>query len=251
MEMLHTASLLHDDVIDESDKRRGRESLNVVYNNNIAVLVGDYILSQALNNAATARDYKIVDELSILGKALSRGELMQFDIRQKISYSEENYIDVIKCKTASLFVCCCACAAYSANADDELIERFKKYGEYVGICFQIKDDIFDYFTADVGKPTGSDMREGKITLPALYVLRESTNPLIEPIKEKLNGGGFLDEQDIETLLKLSVEEGGIDYANATIERYRAMAIEQLPAGIPQDIHDALVAYLNYVIKREK
>ena len=251
MEMLHTASLLHDDVIDESDKRRGRESLNVVYNNNIAVLVGDYILSQALNNAATARDYKIVEELSILGKALSRGELMQFDIRQKISYSEENYINVIKCKTASLFVCCCACAAYSANADDELIEKFKKYGEYVGICFQIKDDIFDYFTADVGKPTGSDMREGKITLPALYVLRESTNPLIEPIKEKLNGGGFLDEQDIETLLKLSVEEGGIDYANATIERYRAMAIEQLPAGIPHDIHDALVAYLDYVIKREK
>ena len=95
------------------------------------------------------------------------------------------------------------------------------------------------------------MREGKITLPALYVLRESTNPLIEPIKEKLNGGGFLDEQDIETLLKLSVEEGGIDYANATIERYRATAIEQLPAGIPQDIHDALVAYLDYVIKREK
>ena len=251
MEMLHTASLLHDDVIDESDKRRGRESVNVAYNNNIAVLVGDYILSQALNNAATTRDYKIVEELSILGKALSRGELMQFDIRQKISYSEENYIDVIKCKTASLFVCCCACAAYSANADDVLIEKFKKYGEYVGICFQIKDDIFDYFTADVGQPTGSDMREGKITLPALYVLRESTNPLIEPIKEKLNGGGFLDEQDIETLLKLSVEEGGIDYANATIERYRAMAIEQLPAGIPQDIHDALVAYLDYVIKREK
>ena len=251
MEMLHTASLLHDDVIDESDKRRGRESVNVVYNNNIAVLVGDYILSQALNNAATTRDYKIVEELSILGKALSRGELMQFDTRQNISYSEENYINVIKCKTASLFVCCCACAAYSSNADEELIEKFKKYGEYVGICFQIKDDIFDYFTADVGKPTGSDMREGKITLPALYVLRESTNPLIEPIKEKLGSGGFLDEQDIETLLKLSVEEGGIDYANATIERYRTMAIEQLPAGIPQDIHDALVAYLDYVIKREK
>ncbi|MBR5828437.1 MAG: polyprenyl synthetase family protein, partial [Bacteroidaceae bacterium] len=126
MEMLHTASLLHDDVIDESDKRRGRESVNVVYNNNIAVLVGDYILSQALNNAATARDYKIVEELSILGKAFSRGELMQFDIRQNISYSEENYINVIKCKTASLFVCCCACAAYSANADEELIEKFKK-----------------------------------------------------------------------------------------------------------------------------
>ena len=108
MEMLHTASLLHDDVIDESDKRRGRESLNVVYNNNIAVLVGDYILSQALNNAATARDYKIVEELSILGKALSRGELMQFDIRQNISYSEENYINVQDSLSLRLLLCMCS-----------------------------------------------------------------------------------------------------------------------------------------------
>ena len=169
MEMLHTASLLHDDVIDESDKRRGRPSVNVAYNNSIAVLVGDYILSQSLNNAATTRDYRIVEELSILGKALTRGELMQLDLQRNGSYSEENYISVIKYKTASLFVCCCACAVYSADADTEMLERFKKFGENIGICFQIKDDLFDYYSNDVGKPTGSDMREGKITLPALYL----------------------------------------------------------------------------------
>lgn len=251
MEMLHTASLLHDDVIDESDKRRGRPSVNVAYNNSIAVLVGDYILSQSLNNAATTRDYRIVEELSILGKALTRGELMQLDLQRNGSYSEENYISVIKYKTASLFVCCCACAVYSADADTEMLERFKKFGENIGICFQIKDDLFDYYSNDVGKPTGSDMREGKITLPALYVLENSNNPMLEPIRAKLSASQFLDENEIGQLIRISIEEGGIGYAENMIERYRSEALALLPEDISDELREALTAYIDYVIKREK
>ena len=251
MEMLHTASLLHDDVIDESDKRRGRPSVNIAYNNSIAVLVGDYILSQSLNNAATTRDYRIVEELSILGKALTRGELMQLDLQRNGSYSEENYISVIKYKTASLFVCCCACAVYSADADTEMLERFKKFGENIGICFQIKDDLFDYYSNDVGKPTGSDMREGKITLPALYVLENSNNPLLEPIRAKLTASQFLDENEIGQLIRISIEEGGIGYAENMIERYRSEALALLPDDISDELREALTAYIDYVIKRDK
>ena len=251
MEMLHTASLLHDDVIDESDKRRGRPSVNVAYNNNVAVLTGDFLFSQALNNAAVAEDYRIVLELSVLGKALSRGEILQVELQQNGSYSEENYFKVIECKTASLFVCSAVCAAYTAGAAADVIERFRKFGEYVGICFQIKDDIFDYSSNDVGKPTGSDMREGKITLPALYVLRESSNPLLEPIRAKLNNSEFLDEKEIESLIRISVEEGGVEYANSIIEHYRVLAFDALPCDIPKDLHDAFVAYLDYVIMRNK
>ena len=251
MEMLHTASLLHDDVIDESDKRRGRPSVNVAYNNSIAVLVGDYILSQSLNNAATTRDYRIVEELSILGKALTRGELMQLDLQRNGSYSEENYISVIKYKTASLFVCCCACAVYSADADTEMLERFKKFGENIGICFQIKDDLFDYYSNDVGKPTGSDMREGKITLPALYVLENSNNPILEPIRAKLTASQFLDENEIGQLIRISIEEGGIGYAENMIERYRSEALALLPDDISDELREALTAYIDYVIKRDK
>lgn len=251
MEMLHTASLLHDDVIDESDKRRGRPSVNVAYNNSIAVLVGDYILSQSLNNAATTRDYRIVEELSILGKALTRGELMQLDLQRNGSYSEENYISVIKYKTASLFICCCACAVYSADADTEMLERFKKFGENIGICFQIKDDLFDYYSNDVGKPTGSDMREGKITLPALYVLANSNNPLLEPIRAKLSASQFLDENEIGQLIRISIEEGGIVYAENMIERYRSEALALLPDDISDELREALTAYIDYVIKRDK
>ena len=251
MEMLHTASLLHDDVIDESDKRRGRQSLNARYNNNIAVLTGDFLFSQALNNAAVTQDYRVVQELSILGKALSRGEMLQVELQQSGTFSEENYLKVIYNKTASLFVCSAVCAAYSVDCPSAHLEDFKKFGEYIGMCFQLKDDIFDYYSNDVGKPTGSDMREGKITLPALYVLRESFNPLLQPLKAKLTRGEFLDEKEIQTLIDISVEEGGVEYALSRISFYRDMAVQAIPTDIPDDLREALTAYLDYVISREK
>ena len=251
IELLHTASLLHDDVIDESNKRRGSESLNVRFNNNVAVLAGDYMFSQSLACVAKTRDVRIIDRVATLGRELPSGEVLQLELQQKGTYSEDNYFKAIYLKTAALFVCSCACAVYAAGGDDVLVERFSNFGKYAGMCFQMKDDIFDYYSDDIGKPTGSDMREGKITLPALYVLRTSSNPMLTTIREKLSNGVFLDEKEIETLLELSKKEGGIDYTNACIERYRAMAIEELPSDISVELRNALIAYIDYVIKREK
>ena len=251
MELLHSASLLHDDVIDDSDKRRGRPSLNIAFNNNIAVLTGDYLFSQALNNAAKTGDIRIIEELAKLGKELSSGEVMQVELEKEGTYSEENYFKVIYNKTASLFVCSALCAVYSADGNDKYASAFENYGKCVGMCFQIKDDIFDYFNNDIGKPTGSDMREGKITLPALYVLNNSKNPALLPIKEKLLNGINLDELEIETLIDIAKNEGGVEYANASIEKFRTEAITSLPKDISPDLYEALVAYLDYVINRNK
>ncbi|MBR5851944.1 MAG: polyprenyl synthetase family protein [Bacteroidaceae bacterium] len=251
VEMLHTASLLHDDVIDESNKRRGRPSLNTRFNNNVAVLTGDYMFSMALNCTAKTGDIRVIDAISIMGRDLPNGEVMQVELQQNGSYSEENYLKVIYYKTASLFVCCAACAVYTAGGSDEYVEKFSNYAKYAGLCFQMKDDIFDYYSNDIGKPTGSDMSEGKITLPALYVLRTSSNPLLQPIKEKLSNGIYLDEKEIETLIEISKNEGGIDYTNSCIENYRNMAIESIPEDIENEYRDALIAYIDYVISREK
>ena len=251
VEMLHTASLLHDDVIDESDKRRGRPSLNIRFNNNVAVLTGDYLFSMALNNTARTGDIRVVDTISVMGRDLPNGEVLQVELQQNGSYSEENYLKVIYNKTASLFVCCCACAVYTAEGSDELVEKFSNYGKYTGLCFQIKDDIFDYYKNDIGKPTGSDMREGKITLPALYVLRTSSNPVLTPIREKLANGIYLDEKEIETLIEISKKEGGVEYANNRINHYRNLAIESIPSDISEEYRNALTAYIDYVISRDK
>lgn len=251
VEMLHTASLLHDDVIDESDKRRGRPSLNVRFNNNVAVLTGDYLFSMALNCTSKTADIRVIDAISVMGRDLPNGEVMQVELQQKGTYSEENYLKVIYYKTASLFVCCSACAIYTAGGNDEYVEKFNNYGKYAGLCFQMKDDIFDYYSNDVGKPTGSDMREGKITLPALYVLRTSTNPLLQPIREKLQAGTYLDEKEIEILIEISKNEGGVEYTNNKIAHYRNLAIESIPEDISDEYRNALVAYIDYVISREK
>ena len=251
VEMLHTASLLHDDVIDESDKRRGKPSLNIRFNNNVAVLTGDYLFSMALNCTAKTGDIRVINSISIMGRDLPNGEVMQVELQQNGSYSEENYLKVIYYKTASLFVCCCACAVYTVGGNDEYIDKFSNFGKYAGLCFQMKDDIFDYYSNDVGKPTGSDMREGKITLPALYVLRTSKNPLLEPIREKLSKGIYLDEKEIETLIEISKSEGGVDYTNNYINHYRKLAIESIPANISEEYRSALIAYIDYVISREK
>ena len=251
VEMLHTASLLHDDVIDESDKRRGRPSLNVRFNNNVAVLSGDYMFSMALNCSAKTGDIRVVDAISVMGRDLPNGEVMQIELQQNGTYSEDNYLKVIYYKTASLFVCCAACAVYTAGGNDEYIEKFCNYGKYAGLCFQMKDDIFDYYSNDIGKPTGSDMREGKITLPALYVLKTSSNPLLQSIREKLSKGTYLDEKEIETLIEISKSEGGVEYTNNLINHYRNLAIESIPEDISEEYRNALIAYIDYVISREK
>lgn len=171
LELLHTASLVHDDVVDESDKRRGQSSVNAIYNNKVSVLVGDYMLATSLKHSAMTRQIRIVDLVACLGQNLSEGEIIQLANINASEFSEEVYYDVIRKKTAALFTASAEAGAISVHASDEMMKNARRFGEMIGIAFQIKDDIFDYYSSDeIGKPTGNDMREGKLTLPALYVL---------------------------------------------------------------------------------
>ena len=169
LELLHTASLVHDDVVDESDKRRGQSSVNAVYDNKVSVLVGDYLLATSLTNAALTADVQLVELVSRLGQALSEGEIIQLSNTNASDFSEDVYFDVIRKKTAALFSTASEAGARSVKCTDEMAQKAALFGELIGIAFQIKDDIFDYYTSDVlGKPTGNDMKEGKLTLPSLY-----------------------------------------------------------------------------------
>ncbi|MBR7134953.1 MAG: polyprenyl synthetase family protein [Bacteroidaceae bacterium] len=251
LELLHTASLLHDDVVDESHIRRGVPSLNAVYSNRIAILTGDYLFSSSLYNAALTQRSDIIEGLSQLGRILSSGEMMQLELQQNGGFSEEKYLRVIECKTASLFACCARFGALSVDAAPSAVERMEQFGRLLGICFQIKDHIFDYYNSDIGKPTGSDMREGKITLPALYVLAHSKTAEASAINDKLQNGISLDENEISTLIELSKNEGGVEYALRVIERYKEQALSLLVDDIPQECRAALVAYLHYAVSRDK
>lgn len=251
LELLHTASLLHDDVVDESDVRRGSPSLNAIHGNRVAILTGDYIFSLALKNAAQTKNVEVIEQLSQLGCTLSGGEMIQLQTQKNGTFDEENYFDIVKGKTASLFASCAYIGALLSNNSLELATSLRRFGEIVGICFQIKDDIFDYYSSDIGKPTGSDMREGKITLPAIYVLRTSNLPSVSVIREKLAVAKELDENEIKLLIELSKSEGGIEYALSKIEQLRLEALSVLPISIPRDCRDALIGYMDYAINREK
>lgn len=251
LELLHTASLLHDDVVDESDMRRGVPSLNVLYSNRIAILTGDYLFSSSLYNASLTKNIDIIESLAQLGRTLSSGEMLQLQLQHQGGFNEENYFEVIRCKTASLFSCCGRFGALSAGATPERAAQFARFGEILGICFQIKDDIFDYYDTNIGKPTGSDIREGKITLPALYVLQKSTDEKMIVIKEKLNAAESLDEEQIAYLIEKAKSEGGIEYALEKIEEFRREALALISNDIPDDCREALTAYLDYTISRSK
>lgn len=251
LELLHTASLLHDDVVDESNMRRGRSSLNAVYSNRIAILTGDYLFSSSLFNTAKTKNNEIIEHLSALGLTLSEGEMLQLELQNNGGYSEERYFNVIRCKTAALFAACARFGALSVGADKDTVDLFTRFGELLGMCFQLKDDIFDYYDTDIGKPTGSDMREGKITLPALYALEHVASPAIEQIKLKLETAKPLGEEEINMLIECSKSCGGIEYAQKKIDEYRTEAISLLPLAIPKECQTALEAYVDYVVARNK
>lgn len=251
LELLHTASLLHDDVVDESDMRRGKPSLNALYSNRIAILTGDYLFSSSLFNAAKTKNNEIIEILSSLGRTLSEGEMLQLELQKSGGYNEERYFNVIRCKTAVLFATCACFGSLSVNADKNMVDNFTRFGELLGICFQLKDDIFDYYKTDIGKPTGSDIREGKITLPALYVLNKVSSPAVEQIKNKLENSNPLADDEIDLLIELSKSRGGVEYAQKKIDEYYSEALSLIPFDIPDDCRQALIAYLDYVVARDK
>ena len=251
LELLHTASLVHDDVVDESDKRRGQSSVNAIYNNKMSVLVGDYMLATSLKHSAMTREITIVDLVACLGQNLSEGEIIQLANINASEFSEEVYYDVIRKKTAALFTASAEAGAISVHASDEMVKNARLFGEMIGIAFQIKDDIFDYFdNKEIGKPTGNDMLEGKLTLPALYVLNTTKNEEAQEIAIKVKEGtATLDE--IAHLISFIKENGGIEYAVQTMNVYKQKAFNLLASLPDSDICAALRAYLDYVVDREK
>ena len=193
LELLHTASLVHDDVVDESSERRGQLSVNAIFNNKVAVLTGDYLLATSLVHAELTNSHRIIQLVSTLGQDLADGELLQLSNVSNHSFSEEVYFDVIRKKTAALFAACTKAAALSVDANEEEAEFARLLGEYIGICFQIKDDIFDYTPkANIGKPTFNDVREGKITLPLIHALTKASENERKTVSEIIKSGDFID-----------------------------------------------------------
>lgn len=249
LELLHTASLVHDDVVDESSERRGQPSVNASFNNKVSVLVGDYILSTALLHVSYTGKRSIVENLAELGRTLASGEILQLSNIRNQEISEDVYYQVIKQKTAALFEACAAIGALSAGASDEDVKLAGQFGQNIGIIFQIRDDIFDYFDSKaIGKPTGNDMTEGKLTLPIIYALNNSAYESMMNLARKVKAG-TINKDEIAVLVEFTKQQGGIDYAEQAMQNYRAMAQEYVSSIQKAEIREALNAYLDYVMQR--
>ena len=249
VELLHNASLIHDDVVDETKIRRNNPTINGIWDNHIAVLVGDFFVSSSLQKALEAEDIRIVEAVAKLGKLLSIGEIDQIYTAQNHLLSEDAYFQIIYRKTASLFVACVEMGAYAVGADEEQIGIIREFARLLGLCFQIKDDVFDYFEdKNIGKPTGNDLREGKITLPLLHVLSDATLPGHDEMLE-ISRKEELSADDIRRLIDYAKDNGGIDYAYEVMSRLRDDAVEcldRLPKG---DSADAFRSLIDFVITR--
>lgn len=249
VELLHNASMIHDDVIDETKQRRGHDTINNTWDNHIAVLVGDFFVSNALACAIRTNDFRVISTISELGKELSTGEIDQIDVAKHHSIDEQTYFSIINKKTASLFQSCVKVGGYSVGASDTDIANLSKFVELLGLSFQIKDDIFDYFKDDaIGKPTGNDLREGKVTLPLIYALSRTESPRHGEMRRLADSDSLTTEQ-IETLIDFAKAEGGIEYAYATMERLRAEARSILEPYPDNEAKQAFMSLFDYIIKR--
>lgn len=251
LELLHTASLVHDDVVDESGERRGQASVNAFYDNKVAVLVGDYILSTALLHVSYTSSDRIVSGLAELGRTLSDGEILQLENISNQTISEEAYYEVIKRKTAALFEACTEIGALSVGASKDDVEQARLFGLHLGMAFQIRDDIFDYYESnDIGKPTGNDMAEGKLTLPVIHAVLSADNGTMKDLALKVRKGEVTPEE-VAQLVAFTKENGGIEYAEAKMREFKNKAIGFIEEKIQDaDIKQALNAYLDYVIERK-
>ena len=250
LELLHTATLIHDDVIDETKQRRGVPSLNAIFDNRVAILTGDYILSTALIRSIQTGDLRIVGIVSNLGRDLSEGEIKQMETADESILDEDCYLQVIYKKTATLLSACTTIGAISAGAGDAQIGIMRRFGELIGYAFQIKDDIFDYFKeSHIGKPTGNDIREGKVTLPLLFALQHGGEEA-EAYRRIILAKDFTDEQ-VERLIDFAKANGGIEYAERRMMDYHDKAIEALDPLPDSPAKKALVDLADYIVCREK
>jgi octaprenyl-diphosphate synthase len=249
LEMLHNASLIHDDVIDEAKERRGLPTINNVWSNHVAVLVGDFFVTGALRCGVATGDGRILSALADMGRDLSLGEIDQVDIARNHNIDEATYMDIIRAKTASLFECCAVVGGYANNAPQTAIDELRRYARLLGICFQIKDDTFDYYNDPIiGKPTGNDLREGKVTLPLIYALTREDMPERDHMLAIVNKE-TLSSEDIDQLIDYAKRAGGIEYAYETMRRLRDEATSILMPYQPDETVDQFREIFDYVIER--
>lgn len=251
LELLHTATLIHDDVIDETKQRRGLPSLNAIFDNRVSVLVGDYLLSTALVRSIQTGDMRIVGIISSLGRDLSEGEIKQLETADESVMDEACYMQVIHKKTASLLSACAEIGAISAQASAEIVAICRDFGQSLGYAFQIKDDIFDYFKeANIGKPTGNDIREGKVTLPLLYALREGDREEADRFRAIIRSKDFTGA-NVEALIRFAKENGGIAYAESRMRAFRDEAVSKLSLLPQSAAREALMMLADFVVERTR
>ncbi len=251
IELLHTATLVHDDVVDDASKRRGFFSINALWKNKVAVLVGDYLLSRGLLLAVKHKDFHLLEITSNAVREMSEGELLQMEKARKLDITEEIYFNIIRQKTASLIASCCASGAASVSEDKEVIEQMRLFGETVGIAFQIRDDLFDYGSdANIGKPTGIDIKEKKMTLPLIYALNNSDRSekrfIINTIKNHNT-----DEKRVAQVIGMVRDKGGIEYTVKRMKEYQQKALAMLESYPNNEARKSLVDLVNFVIDRTK
>lgn len=250
IELLHTATLVHDDVVDDSDKRRGFFSISALWKNKVAVLVGDYLLSRGLLLSVKHKDYHLLEITSRAVEEMSEGELLQIEKARKLDITEEVYFSIITKKTASLIASCCASGAASVTEDKAVIEQMRLFGETVGIAFQIRDDLFDYGTdTGIGKPTGIDIKEKKMTLPLIYALNKADSSEKQFIINTIKNHNT-DENRVAEVIALVSKLGGIDYTVARMNEYRDKALGLLAAFPVNSSRESLTELVNYVIDRK-
>lgn len=249
VELLHTATLVHDDVVDESMERRGFFSINALWKNKIAVLVGDYLLSKGLLLSLDNQDYEILHILSTAVRKMSEGELLQIEKARKLNLDEEVYLEIIQNKTASLLASACAAGAWSTSKNTETTEKMRLFGEKVGMAFQMKDDLFDYGTDDVGKPTGNDIKEKKMTLPLIYTLNKVPASLKRKMIYTIKNENTQPEK-VKWLVAQVVETGGIAYATAKMNGYLEEAKAILNTFPPSAVQSALLDLVSFTANRK-
>ncbi|MFT7612464.1 MAG: octaprenyl-diphosphate synthase [Parvicellaceae bacterium] len=251
IELLHTATLVHDDVVDDANLRRGFFSINALWKNKIAVLVGDFLLSKGLLLSVENEEFEMLKLVSEAVKEMSEGELLQIEKARKLDITEEVYFDVIRQKTASLIAACCASGAKSAGVDDLTVLKMKKFGEKVGMAFQIKDDIFDYGTGEnIGKPTGIDIKERKMTLPLIYTMNKvdkATNKKIRKIIKKHNE----EPVHVKYVIDQVISNGGLDYAHEQMMNYTKEALDIIADFEDSDAKNSLIQLVKYTTERTK
>ena len=250
IELIHTATLVHDDVVDDSNRRRGFFSINALWKNKIAVLVGDFLLSKGLLLSIDNDDFDILKLISVAVREMSEGELLQIEKARRLDITEEVYFEIIRQKTATLIAACCAIGAASVGASDEEISKMHDFGECIGIAFQIKDDLFDYTESNIGKPTGIDIKEQKMTLPLIHTLNTCSEKdkkwLINSIKKHNN-----DKKRVKEVISYVKENGGIEYTTTKMKEYQTKALTILETYPESEFKNSLRTMINYVVERKK